>query len=150
MPRCLLCSTFKSSSCQQLSLLFIQFSSLSFEPHLKSQNVYRYRRKAVIDRPALTFPNCYPTLCTPFSDMESSREQWQHRPGPCNWSGCNLLGCISIQGLCLLKHGVWSLLALTLPSRMWLIDCSELDIWPKVRKYESSSWKLKFITIILY
>ena len=92
------------------------------------------RRKIVLQRFVLTFPNCYAALRTPFSDMQSSREWWQHSPYPYDWLSYSLRGSMSVSGWCLLKQEAWSLLALILPIRMWLIDCSELDIWPKWRK----------------
>ena len=103
------------------------------------------RWKVVLRRSTLTFANCCATLSTPFSDMQSSRERWQHSPHPCDWLSDNLRGSVSISGLCLLEQEAQSLLALTLPIRMWLVDCSELDIWPKWRKQEYFSWKLQFI-----
>lgn len=89
------------------------------------------RRKIVLQRSVLTFPNCCATLCTSSSDMQSSREWWQHSPHPYEWLSYNLRGPISISGSCLLKQEAWSLLAFTLPIRTWLVDCSELAIWPK-------------------
>lgn len=63
-------STFKSFFCQQpiQSSLFI-FFSVSSEPHLKSQNIYKYNRKARIAEAYTHFPQLL-FLCFILNSLE--------------------------------------------------------------------------------